>query len=459
MENDFSKGKVWRVIINQAAPLTLAQLVQILYNIVDRIYIGHLPKAGSEALTGLGIIFPITILTAAFTNLFASGGTPIFAMARGAKNEERAGKTMGNVFTLLTVSSVLIMILGYVFKRDILFLFGASNESYVYAREYLNIYLAGTLFSMLSAGLNGFINAEGFPKIGMVTTLMGAAMNMVLDPIFIFCLDMGVSGAALATVISQAASAIWVMKFLTGKKAVIRLELKYLRPSFKMSREIMTLGLSGFIMQATNCAVQIACNTTLKAYGGAQSDIYIGVMTAVNSVREILSLPASSLGNGAQSVLSYNYGAKKYERVKEGIRFTAIVGVLYTFFAWICVTAFPQMFIKMFTDDVQMSALGTGAVRIYFFGFFFMAFQFAGQSTFMALGKSGRAIFFSILRKGIIVVPLTLLLPRVCGLGVNGVFMAEPISNAIGGLASFITMYFTVYRHLGKDVDKEMTRC
>lgn len=447
MNNDFSKGKVSNNIIRQAIPLTLAQLVQLLYNIVDRIYIGHLPDTGNLALTGVGLTFPIITLIAAFTNLFGTGGAPLFSIARGAKNEKHAEKIMGNVVSLLVVTSLILFLFCYFFRKPILYLFGASDDSYPYADQYLQIYLLGTTFSMLTTGLNGFINAQGFPGTGMLTTVIGAILNLILDPIFIFYLHMGVAGAALATIISQFVSAIWVLHFLTGKKVLLRIKKENLPIDRHLAKSICTLGTSGFIVQATNCTVQIVCNATLQSYGG---DLYVGIMTVLNSVREILSLPVQGITSGSQPVLSFNYGARKYDRIRQGIRFTAFLGIAYTMAAWIFVMLFPGFLFSVFTNNPVMKLDGIQALKIYFFGFFFMAFQFTGQCTFQALGFAKRAIFFSLLRKAFIVVPLTLLLPM-AGFGVNGVFLAEPISNVIGGVACFTTMYFTVYRKLGKE--------
>ena len=445
--NDFSKGKVWRHIVAQAVPLTLAQLTQLLYNIVDRVYIGHLPGADSTALTGLGLTFPVVTLIAAFTSLFGSGGTPLFSIARGAGDKERAGQILGNVFALLTGTSFALMAFCYLFQKPMLYLFGASDASYAYAAAYLAIYLLGTPFSMLTTGLNGFINAQGFPRIGMMTTMLGAVINLALDPLFIFIFDMGVSGAALATIISQAISCLWVLRFLTGKKVLIPLERRHMRIQLPLLRQITALGLTGFIMQGTNCAVQIVSNSTLHLFGG---DLYVGMMTVICSVRSVLDMPVFGINNGAQPVLGYNYGAKAYGRVREGIRFTALIGVTYSIAAWAVVFFFPNFFISIFTSDAQLLAIGPESLRLYFFGFFFMAFQFAGQTAFTSLGFARQAIFFSLLRKAFIVVPLTLLLPRM-GLGVAGVFLAEPVSNALGGLACFTTMMLTVYRKLGQE--------
>ena len=399
------------------------------------------------ALTGIGLVFPLTTLIAAFTFLFGTGGTPLFSIARGAGEEERAEKILGNTFSLLLGTSFVLLLFCYTLRRPILYLFGASDDSWLYADAYLKIYLLGTSFTMLSTGLNGFINAQGFPRIGMLTTLLGAVLNLILDPVFIFGLHMGVSGAALATVLSQFVSCVWVLKFLTGKKALLRIKKELLGIDWKLAKEIMTLGLSGFIMQGTNCLVQVVCNATLKIYGG---DLYVGIMTVINSVREILSLPVSGLTSGAQPVLGYNYGAREYGKVRQGIRFTAGLGIIYTLLAWLLVILSPHLLLSIFTEDMAMIEAGVGALRLYFFGFFFMSFQFTGQSAFTALGYSRHAIFFSLLRKAVIVAPLTVLLPKL-GLGVNGVFLAEPVSNAIGGLACFITMYFALYRKLKSD--------
>lgn len=454
---DFSTGSVKKRIISQAVPLTLAQAVQLLYNIVDRIYIGHLPEVGKLALTGLGITFPVIVLIAAVTQLVGVGGTPLFSMARGRRDEQEAEAVLGNAMALLLAASVVCFAVGYFLRRPILFAFGASEESYFYADQYLRIYLFGTVFSMLVTGLNGYINAQGFPKIGMLTTLIGAVINIVLDPVFIFVLHMGVQGAALATVISQGISCVWVLRFLTGRRAIHRLKRSTLRIDWFRTKRILTLGVPGFVMQGTNSLVQIVCNNQLQMYGSALlaggGDLYVGVMTVLGSVREMLSLPVSGITTGSQPVLGFNYGARAYDRVKEGIRFSAMLGAGYTLLAWAVVMLIPHLMIGLFTDDVMTIEVGARMLNIYFFGFVFMAFQFAGQSTFQALGKARQAVFFSLFRKAMIVVPLTLLLPRI-GFGVEGVFLAEPISNAIGGLACFVTMWLTVYRRLGNEPDE-----
>ncbi len=444
VQHDFSQGSVKKLILSQALPLTVAQSVQLLYNIVDRIYIGHLEGVGELALTGLGITFPVIVLIAAFTALFGTGGSTLFAIARGKGDREEAENVMGNVFALLLSFSVILFFVCYIFRRDILFLFGASEESFVYADMYLRIYLFGTAFSMLSTGLNGYINAQGFPKIGMLTTVLGAALNVALDPLFIFAFDMGVRGAALATVLSQAVSALWVLCFLTGKRAVVNLRLRSMRLRGDMLKSILSLGFPGFVMQGTNSLVSIACNTRLQLYGG---DTYVAIMTVTNSIREMLFVPSLGITRGAQPILGYNYGAKKFERVKEGIRFATTVDVIYLLVAWITVMLIPGALMGLFTDNPMVVEQGSRMLNIYFFGFVFMALQAAGQTTFQALGKAKQAIFFSLLRKAIIVVPLTFILPAV-GFGVEGVFLAEPVSNVIGGIAAFTTMWFVVYKKL-----------
>lgn len=452
---DFSQGSIGRHVLAQAVPLIIAQLIQLLYNLVDRIYIGHLPGENGMALTGIGLVFPIVTLVTAFTNLFGMGGGPLCSIARGAGKTERAEKIMGNCMTLLFATSFFIMALCYVLKKPVLYLFGASDVTYPYADTYLKIYLLGTVFSMVGTGMNNFITVQGFPAVAMYTTVIGAVINLILDPVLIFLFHMGIEGAAIATVFAQGVSALWVMRFLTGKKAVLKLRKKYFVPDWKLVKEILSLGLSGFIMSATNCVSQVACNSMLKIYGG---DLYIGIMTILNSVREVISMPVSGITSGAQPILGYNYGARKYGRVKEGIRFMTGVGSLYTAAAWLILLIFPKPFLMLFTSNQEMIQEGVLAIQIYFAGFVFMLFQFSGQSAFVGLGKSRQAVFFSLFRKVIIVLPLTILLPGIHNLGIIGVYLAEPISNVIGGLACFITMYFVVYRKLGSLEAEEASR-
>lgn len=445
---DFSQGSIMKTLLRLAIPMTMAQLINVLYNVVDRIFIGRIEGASMDALTGVGVCLPMITIVIAFANLIGMGGAPLFSIERGRKNDTEAEAILGNSVILLILFAVALTVFGLIFKRPVLMLLGASEVTLPYADQYITIYLLGTVFVLLSLGLNNFINAQGFAKIGMCTTVIGAGLNIVLDPIFIFALSMGVRGAAIATVISQFVAAMWTIRFLTGKKALLRIQKKYFRLNGKRVRRMLALGLSGFTMSVTNSAVQMVCNATLQTYGG---DIYVGIMTIINSTREIISLPVNGFSGAGQPILGYNYGAKLYERVKKTIRCMGAVMLVYTLIAWGIVSIFPHFFISLFGGSGEMLVRGVPSMHIYFFGFFFMAFQFIGQTVFTALGKPKRAMFFSIFRKIVIVVPLTLLLPSLAGLGVKGVFLAEPISNAIGGLACFITMMLTVYRKLGKE--------
>lgn len=449
--NDFSQGSVKRNILRLAGPMTLAQLINLLYNIIDRMYIGHLPENATLALTGLGLTFPILMLVTAFSNLFGMGGAPLFSIARGRQEDDRASDIMGTTFTMLLLSGILLTVIGLLIKEPLLYLFGASDQTFPYADQYLSIYLLGSTFVMFSLGMNNFINAQGFGRKGMLTVLIGAVLNILLDPLFIFVLHMGVRGAALATIVSQFFSALWVLRFLTGKEAVIRLKKSSLKVQFPLLKEIVALGTSGFVMSFTNSAVQIVCNATLQNFGG---DIYVGVMTVINSIREVVSMPVQGITSASQPVLGYNYGAKEYRRVKEGIKFMSATCIIYTTAIWIILLLFPRPFIHIFNSSAQLLTLGVPSMTIYFFGFFMMSLQFSGQSTFVALGRSKNAVFFSLFRKVIIVIPLTLILPHIGGLGVNGVFLAEPISNFIGGTACFVTMLRTVWPMLSSSYKK-----
>ena len=419
-EHDFSKGSIISNILKLALPMTLAQLINVLYNIIDRIYIGQLPEDATLSLTGLGLCLPIISIVIAFANLFGMGGAPLCSIERGRGNKEEAEAIMGNSFVMMVLVGLLLTTAGLLFKRPLLYLFGASDDTIGYADDYVTIYLLGNIFVMVGLGMNSFINSQGFGTIGMMTVLLGAAANILLDPVFIFGFHMGVQGAALATILSQFLSAVWILRFLTGPKATLRLR----RSSMRLERErifrIMGLGMSGFTMAITNSSVQIMYNTMLQRAGG---DLYVGIMTVINSVREVISMPAQGVTNSAQPIMGYNYGAKEYGRVKKAI---------------------------VFNRSGELVEAGIPAMRIYFFGFFMMSLQFAGQSVFVGLGKSRYAVFFSIFRKVIIVIPLILILPTIFHLGTDGILMAEPISNFIGGTACFGTMLCTVWRELGK---------
>ena len=446
---NFATGKVWQRILAQAIPLTLAEIVQVTYTIVDRIYLGHLSEQDSMALIGIGVAFPIIALIGAFTSLFGQGGAPLFAIARGQGNDDRAGLLQGCTFSMLLGSGFVLMAVFLGLRRPMLMLFGASEISYPYADEYMRIYLLGTPFTMIATGMNGFINAQGYPRVGMGTIILGAVINLILDPLFLFVFHWGIRGVAVATVISQVVSCLWVLMFLTGRKAQLPLRRKSMRVTRGMLRDILSLGVVGFIMKATNSMVQIAANSMLSGYGG---DIYVGAMTVVNSVREILAMPVTGITSGAQPVLGYNYGAGKHGRLREGIRFMTLISVGYTCLAWIAVLWQAPALTRLFTVDASLHEITPHALRLYFFGFFFQAFQSSGQATFQAVGDARHAIFFSLLRKVVIVVPLTLILPAL-GFGVDGVFLAEPISNALGGLAAFTTMMRTVYRGQSKETE------
>ncbi|HJC65973.1 MAG: MATE family efflux transporter [Lachnospiraceae bacterium] len=444
-KNDFSRGSVVKNILKLALPMTLAQLINVMYNIVDRLYIGLIPENATLALTGLGLCLPIISIVTAFANLFGMGGAPLCSIERGRGNLEEAEKIMGNSFVMMVATGIVLTVLGLAFKRPMLYLFGASDATISYAEDYITIYLLGNLFVMVGLGMNSFINSQGFGTIGMMTVLLGAIANIILDPIFIFAFNMGVQGAALATILSQLLSAIWIVAFLTGKKTILRLRLSAFHIEPKRALKIVGLGLSGFTMSITNSSVQIMYNAMLQKVGG---DLYVGIMTVINSVREVISMPVSGVTNSAQPVLGFNYGAKEYKRVRQGIVFTSICSVVYTTLIWLCVHEFPEFFIRIFNRNGDLLAEGVPAMRIYFFGFFMMSLQFAGQAVFVGLGKSRYAVFFSIFRKVIIVIPLILILPTVFHLGTDGILMAEPVSNFIGGAACFGTMLFTVWPEL-----------
>ena len=447
-KSDFSQGSISKNILALALPMTAAQMVNVLYSVVDRIYLGRLPGSSHLALTGLGVTMPIVSIIMGFANLCGTGGGPMFSICQGRGDEREAEAVMGNSFALLLLLGAAVTAFFLLWKEPILHLFGASADTFPYANDYMTIYLAGTLFVMVSLGMNPFINAQGFGTTGMLTVVIGAAVNIVLDPIFIFSLDMGVKGAALATVLSQAISAAWVLKFLTGRRALLHLRLRCMALEIKRVKQIIALGLSGFFMNMTNSLVQIVCNATLQSYGG---DLYVGIMTIINSLREVFFMPVHGLTTGAQPVIGYNYGAGLYRRVRKSIRFCCGLTVGYAAVFWAAAMLFPGVMIRIFNSEPEVLSAGIPALRIYFALFIPMSLQSAGQSVFVALGRSWQAVFFSLLRKAIINAPLTVLLP--IWLGTNGVFEAEAASQLVGGLACFITMYFTVYRPLGRVED------
>ena len=444
VKNDFTKGKVSSAILRMAIPLTIAQMVAVLYNIVDRMYIGHLTDP--LAFAGLGLALPAVMIVSAFTNLYGGGGAPLCSIERGKGDLARASRIQGNAFALLVGTGLLLTALGLLLTRPLLFLLGASENTYPYASAYLRIYLLGTVFVMISQGMNNFINSQGFSRIGMVTVLIGAMLNLVLDPLFIFALDMGVEGAALATVLSQGVSAVWVLLFLRGKRVILRLTLRDMRLEGQIVGRIFGLGLTGFIMAGTNAIVSAVGNNQLRRFGG---DLYVGVMTALTTIHEVAVMVVQGVTHGAQPVMGYNYGAGRGDRVRQGVRFIAAVSVGYALLVWALLMLLPGAAMRLMGSNASLIEAGKRAMRIYFCAFPFMSLQFSGQSVFVGLGRAKQAMFFSLLRKVFLVTALMLILPPLRGLGANGVYLAEPISNVVGGSACFLTMYFTVYRKLG----------
>lgn len=444
---DFSDGKIGSNILQAALPMLVAQVLSLLYSIVDRIYIGRIPGIGAQALGGIGLCFPVILTVTAFTNLFGLGGSPLCSIERGKGDFSRAEQIMNVAFCLLTASSVIIMVLCELFAPFLLTLFGATTGNLPIALTYLRIYLLGTFFAMISAGMNPYINAQGFSRAGMVTVVIGALSNIILDPVFIFVLGMGIKGAAIATVVSQGLSALFVLRFLTGGQAELRLQdfHKVLTPDSRgITLQIMSLGAAPFIMQFTNSLVSISCNSVLSAYGG---ELYVSIMTVVSSVRQILDTPVLAITEGSSPVISFNYGARRPGMIKKAIAIMSAVSILYTAVTWAFIEYRPDFFIRIFLSDPAFLADAVPALHLYFFAFIFQALQYSGQTVFKALGKKKHAIFFSLFRKVIMVVPLTYLLPRL-GLGARGVFIAEPISNFVGGTACFTVMLLTVLPEL-----------
>ena len=420
---DFEHGSVGRNMVQSALPMLVAQLFALLYNIVDRIFLGRIPGEGSMALAGVGLCFPLVILTMGFANLFGTGGAPLFSIALGAKDRESAKHIQTTAFLLLSGAALVIMAVGLIFSRPFLLLFGASEATLPYALPYLRIYLLGTFFSMVVTGMNPFINAQGYTGFGMLTVSIGAILNVVLDPVFIFGLGLGTSGAAIATVISQFLSAVLVLWYLR-RRCELRLTVHRPRDFTTVARNIISLGTAGFIMAVTNAIVTLSCNSVLSRFGG---DLYVSVMTILASVR-----------------------AERPGNVRKAIRLMTIANLTYTLGIWLFILWKPEWFIGIFTNDKTILADAIPALHLYFFAFIGQGLQYCGQTTFKALNQKRQAIFFSLFRKVIIVVPLTYLLPHLFGLGTDGVFLAEPISNVVGGTACFTTMMLTVWRQLGR---------
>ena len=444
---DFENGTVTGNIIGVALPMLVAQILNLLYNIVDRIYIARIPEVGTAALGAVGLCFPLIVIISAFANLFGSGGAPLFSIFRGKKEEQQAIHIMNTSFSMLCFSAIILMVIGFVFAHPLLTLFGASKAALTYAVPYMMIYLIGTLPSMLAVGMNPFINAQGYSVIGMFSVAIGAVANLLLDPLFIFALGFGVCGAAMATVISQCLSAVFVLIFLTRKA---ELKVRFLRrnelsQSLDYVKNIISLGTSGFIMQLTNSLVTICCNNVLSVMGG---DIYISVMTIVSSVRQLVETPIYAINEGTSPILSYNYGAGRPSRVRKAGIVMGIMILGYTAVMWSLIILAPGTLIQVFSSDTTLIQDSIPALKQYFAAFIFMDLQYIGQTVFKSLNKKKQAIFFSLLRKVFIVVPLTYLMPYVMHMGTDGVFLADPVSNIIGGSLCFITMLCTVLPEL-----------
>ena len=448
---DFTRGKIPAVIMGMAVPLIVAQLVNVLYNIVDRIYIGHIPVVGAHALTGVGVALPVITILSAFAGLFGQGGAPLFSIARGRGDAEQAGRIMGNSMTLLLVSSVVLAALTRLISKPSLLALGAGDNTISYALDYLHIYLLGTPLVFITLGMNSYVNAQGFARRGMMTVMLGAATNIVLDPLFIFVLGMGVRGAALATVLSQAVSALWCVRFLCGGRAAVRLRRQNMGLRPDIVGRIVSMGVSNFMAQGTNSVIQAVANRQLSFYGG---ELFIGAMTIINALRTAFFQVIMGVSAGMQPVIGYNYGAGERKRVLECIRFTAAVGVGFMLVTWLLLELLPAPFVKIFTEEESLIRIAVPSVRIYYCAIFFMALQLVSQSVFTGLGKAKHAVFFSLFRKVVIEAPLMLLLPG-WGLGADGVFWSEPISDVVGGLAAFLTMLITVYFPLRKELSEE----
>lgn len=444
---DFENGSVTGNILGAALPMLVAQLLNLLYNIVDRVYIARIPHVGTAALGAVGICFPLIMIITAFANLFGGGGAPLFSISRGKKDEKAAVQIMNTSFSMICASAVILMIIGLIFARPILVLFGASEDALAYAYPYMMIYLIGTLPSMLAVGMNPFINAQGYSVMGMLSVTIGAAANLVLDPVFIFVLGFGVRGAAIATVLSQSMSALFVYFFLSGKAElkVRLLKKEEIGECVGYAKNIVSLGMAGFIMQLTNSLVSICCNNVLSVTGG---DIYISVMTIITSVRQLVETPIHAMNEGTSPILSYNYGAHRPGRVRKAMVVLAVMILIYTGVMWGSIIVIPEVLIRIFSSDKMLLKDAVPALKQYFAAFIFMDLQYMGQTVFKSLNKKKHAIFFSILRKVVIVVPLTYLMPYALHMGTDGVFLAEPVSNVIGGSICFITMLCTVLPEL-----------
>ena len=438
-KNFLGTEPVGKLLLKLSVPTVIAQLINMLYNIVDRIYIGHIPGDGSLALTGVGVCMPIIMIVSAFAALVSSGGAPRASIYMGKQNNDSAENILGNCFSLQIIFSVILTAILLIWGKDLLLTFGASENTLSYAVDYMNIYAFGTLFVQLTLGMNAFITAQGFTTISMVSVLIGAVCNITLDPIFIFALHMGVKGAALATIISQAISTIWVVLFLCSKKTQLHLRKKYMRLIPKVILPCVALGLAAFIMQASESVVSICFNSSLLRYGG---DIAVGAMTILTSVMQFAMLPLQGIAQGAQPISSYNYGAKNADRVKKTFRLLLIVCLSYSAILWAAVQLIPRVFVSIFTADTNLIGFTAPMLKIYLGGLFLFGIQIACQMTFTSLGKAVNSIIVAVVRKFVLLIPLIYIMPHMVSDSTTGVYMAEPIADIIAVL--FTSALFAV---------------
>ena len=431
MENnkDFlGSAPIGKLLFKLAIPTVVAQIINMLYNIVDRIYIGHIPDEGSLALTGVGVCMPVIMIVTAFAALVSAGGAPRASIFMGEKNKDSAEKTLGNCFMLQVILSVILTVVLLIWSEDLLLSFGASKNTISYATDYMSIYASGTIFVQLTLGMNAFITAQGFTKISMISIIIGAVCNIILDPIFIFVFDMGVKGAALATILSQAVSCIWVVSFLCGKKTTIKLKIHNLKFSPKIILPCIALGTATFIMQSSESVISVCFNSSLLRYGG---DIAVGAMTILTSVMQFALLPLQGIAQGAQPILSYNYGAKNTVRVKKTFRLLLTTCLSYSVTLWAVVMFVPHLFVGIFTPDADLIEFAAPALRIYLGGVFLFGIQIACQMTFTSLGKAVNSIVVAVVRKFVLLLPLVYIIPLLVSNKTMGVYMAEPVADII----------------------------
>lgn len=444
MNERLENEKISTLLISLAIPSILAQLTTLIYNLVDRIYIGRLPNS-SLAIAGIGLCTSIITIITAVTNLFGRGGAPLASIRLGEKNTEEAQKILGNCFKSLMITSVIIIVILNLFGTQILMLFGASENTLDYALQYLRIYSWGTIFAQLSVGLNYFINAQGFAKYGMFTLLLGGILNIILDPVFIFLFDMGVAGAAVATVISQFVSCLWVFGFFFGKKTMLRLTKKSLEYDLNVMKRVFGLGLSPFFMSSTEGILQVSFNRQLLFYGG---DIAVSAMTIMMSMSQILSLPMEGIAQAMQPIISYNYGAGKYDRVKKTISLALKAALTYSIVGVLLMELFPSLFVQLFANDPELVELASWMLRVYVFGFIIMGANSTFQQTYTSLGFGKRSFFFAFYRKIILLIPLIYFLPNVISNGVLAVMLAEPISDLLTTITNSFSFKSFIKKHL-----------